>query len=338
MEKQGNAFLEHAKKYTGSAVGAGLGMAGMGLLSHYGKKELPSDEELVEPLSKQDREELQEEIDEMNRNELIGNLGAGTALGGLGGWGAHFLYSKYRNKTSMDKSAQLGRLAARIKWAQAPVAPPAAPAVPAPAVPAVPAAAPAVPAAAPPAGRARPAWAGPPTYKRSDIPVPPFETDQRTIPYYQNAAITHAYKRQQSIDVDPVTGLVNNPYDLNAEQMRDLSHYMYPAVGEQYRLNELQRTGGASPYANQIEYDRAMQKFKGRSATNRDRLLESTRSLYPDMRSGDTGGGRHFASVPLDTMNNLRKIGWQSLQPPTSSAPPRRGFNRWATPGSRQGR
>lgn len=223
---------------------------------------------------------------------------------------------------SLSKAAQLGRLAARIKWAQAPApaapapaaAVPAAPAVPAPVAPAPAVPAPAVPAPAP-------APAVNPTFTRADIPKPPLGqrsiTDGQQGRYYNNAALTHAYKRQQNIDVDAATGVVNNPYQLNAEQMRGLSHYIFPEAGEQYRLNELQRTGQANPYANRFEYDAAMREFLAKASTNQNRLLESARKLYPGMKPG--GGNIGFGSIPPNTMSRLRNIGWQSLQPPTTS-------------------
>ena len=203
----------------------------------------------------------------------------------------------------MSLVVQLARLAGLHttlnKIAQAPPAMPAAPGAPA---------GNAVPPVMPAAN---------PTFAREDIPKPPLgqKTQKGSGSYYSNAALTHAYKRQQNIDVNPATGLVNNPYDLNAEQMRGLSHYMYPDVGEQYRLNELRRTNQNSPYANQFDYTKAMKGFVGQRATNRHQLLESARNLYPEMRDG---AGIAFGNVPKDTLNRLQNIGWQSLQPPTA--------------------
>jgi hypothetical protein len=180
---------------------------------------------------------------------------------------------------------------------------------------------PAMPAApGAPAGNAVPPVmpAANPTFTREDIPKPPLgqKTPKQSGRYYNNAALTHAYKRQQNIDVDPATGRVNNPFDLNAEQMRGLSHYIFPDAGEQYRLNELQRTNQPSPYANRFDYDKAMHGFKGKAWDNQNQLLESARNLYPGMKPG--GGGIGFGSIPPDTMKRLRNIGWQSLQSPTA--------------------
>lgn len=226
---------------------------------------------------------------------------------------------------SLNKIAQLGRLAARIKWAQAPAppaaAPPAAPAVPAPApavpaAPAAPAPAPAVPAPAP----AALPWAGNRTFTQADIGEPPLgqRTEQLRAAYYRNAMMTHAYKRQNRIGVDPATGLVSDPYNLNSDQMRDLSHFMYPQAGHQYQLNKLQREGRPLPYANKLEYDAGMRQELSARAGNRQRLMDESNRLYP---SGADNPYSDVSNIPRNSLNQLQTIASRSLQPPEPSSP-----------------
>jgi len=90
IEKQGNEFLDHAKRYTGSAITPG--QVGAAAASGAGQ--------------------VRKGVVQVGRQV---SQGMGWNLGRL----KHFLYNKYRNKASMDKSAQLGRLAAMTKQGNA---------------------------------------------------------------------------------------------------------------------------------------------------------------------------------------------------------------------------
>ena len=220
---------------------------------------------------------------------------------------------------SYQRIARLGRTAAMMK---AGAAPPPMPPQPNPFAgpPAAPNPAP-PPVAVPPAGAGPVGAAGiagnagvhPPAFSAQDLPEAP--VGQRTMAaraaWKNNAMLTHAYKNLQGIGLDAATNQVKKPYDLNANQMQRLSHYMNPRVGEQFRLNKLQRRGRPSPYGNQIEYNQAMKGFLGTRNSNRQAVIDRANEMY----------GANIANIPKNTLTNLQGVGQRSLQPPTPSFP-----------------
>jgi hypothetical protein len=152
-----------------------------------------------------------------------------------------------------------------------------------------------------------------PAFSISNLPPAPLgqRTPQQQAAWQNNAMLTHAYKNLQGIDADPVTGVVDRPYKLDADQMQGLSHYMYPRMGEQYRLNQLQRDGQPSPYANQFEYNNAMKGFLGTRTPNRQAVMDRANEMY----------GAKIGNIPKNTLTNLQGIGQRSLQPPSATTP-----------------
>jgi hypothetical protein len=153
-----------------------------------------------------------------------------------------------------------------------------------------------------------------PTFSLRDLPPAPLghRTAQQRGLWQRNAMLTHAYKNLQGIDADPATGVVARPYKLDADQMRGLSHYMYPRMGEQYRLNQLQQGGQPSPYADRFEYNNAMKGFLSTRAPNRQAVMDRANKMYP---------GANIANIPQNTLTNLQGIGQRSLQPPSGTSP-----------------
>ena len=147
----------------------------------------------------------------------------------------------------------------------------------------------------------------PRTYSRRDLPAAPLghRTARARAAWERNAALTHAYKRMNALNLDE-RGVVQEPYNLNPEQMRNAAHYMYPRMGEQYRLNQLYEQGQPSPYANKFEYDQAMKKMFSQQPTNRSKLVDLAKKIYPDM----TG----FGNVPKNTLQDLKRLGLKSLE------------------------
>jgi hypothetical protein len=168
-----------------------------------------------------------------------------------------------------------------------------------------------------------------PQYKLSDMPQMPRGYEGGQAQYNWNTALKHGYKHQQGIGLD-AAGAVSNPYDLDNDQMRDLSHYVYPTYGEGYRMKGISERGEPYPYANAQAYNAAKKQFITQGKENRQRLVDYTRSMYPEFAQLNkhpegytTPAGQEplpstsdvaYSTIPPNTLRRLQAAAQRSLQ------------------------
>lgn len=225
---------------------------------------------------------------------------------------------------------QLGRMAARsISKRAADVPPadfggtPAAPPTPGPtthrigsrnARPAVPSAPlPGTPGGAQPGTLFRGA---PPQYKLSDMPQMPRGYAGGQGQYNWNTALTHGYQHMQGIGLD-AAGAVSKPYNLDNDQMRDLSHYVYPTYGEGYRMKGIRERGEPYPYANEQAYNAAKKQFTAQGKENRQRLVDYTRRMYPEFAQLNKHPEGYTTPAGQDPRPSTRDVAYSTIPPNT---------------------
>ena len=168
-----------------------------------------------------------------------------------------------------------------------------------------------------------------PQYKLSDIPQMRRGYEGGQDRWNWNSALTHGYQHQQGVGLD-ADGAVIKPYNMDNAQMRGLSHYVYPTYGEGYRLKGIRERGERYPYANRVEYDAAQKQFITQGKENRQRLVDYTRRMYPELvelnkrREGyTTPAGKqplpstsdtNYSTIPPDTLRRLQAVAQRSLQ------------------------
>jgi len=168
-----------------------------------------------------------------------------------------------------------------------------------------------------------------PQYKLSDMPQMPRGYEGGQDQYNWNTALTHGYQHMQGIGLD-ADGAVIKPYNMDNDQMRDLSHYVYPTYGEGYRMKGIRERGEPYPYANEQAYNAAKKQFTTQGEENRQRLVDYTRSMYPEFAQLNkhpegykTPAGEDprpstsdvaYSTIPPNTLRRLQAAAQRSLQ------------------------
>lgn len=155
-----------------------------------------------------------------------------------------------------------------------------------------------------------------PQYKLSDMPPRPryYEGDQDQ--YNWNTALTHGYQHMQGIGLD-ADGAVIKPYNMDNDQMRDLSHYVYPTYGEGYRMKGIRERGEPYPYASRVEYDAAKKQFIAQGKENRQRLVDYTRSMYPEFAQLNKHPEGYTTPVGEDPRPSTSDVNYSTIPPNT---------------------